>query len=486
MKSLRGRLLAGTTLTCAAVFLLLGVALDLFARRELLGEFDDALRAKAAAIASMVEWHGRRTVFDQNAAAMWEFAARQNPEYFQVWLAGKPFVRSPSLDQSDLSTLPPADAAVRWTTLPDGRRGRLLTMTFLPVVEERDDDRRNAGAAPPEPPPAALAVAKGSEDLDRTLADLRWTMCGLSAAGLVLLAGVLAVLIHRATASVNRLSRAIAAVDASNAAARLQVAGLPNELAPVVERLNELLQRLADALDRERAFTADVAHELRTPLAGIRATLEVCRTRPRDPAAYETAIDRSMTMLLQMQSMVQNMLMLARAEGGDLSHEAALVDPAELLKTAWRMLEDQARERRIDAHWQIDDRLAVRADEQLLRMVLRNLLENAVTYAPPGTTVDITTEPDGPDARLAITNDAPALAPADLPRLFDRFWRKDSSRTQPALHAGLGLSLCRRLTHLMDGQISADLTPPTPTTPPRLTLSLHLQPLPLPTATTIP
>ncbi|HVX84537.1 MAG TPA: HAMP domain-containing sensor histidine kinase [Phycisphaerae bacterium] len=486
MKSLRGRLLTGTTLTCAAVFLLLGLALDLLARHELLGAFDDTLRAKAAAIASMVEWHGRRTIFDQNAAAMWEFSAHERPEYFEVWVAAKPFVRSPSLQNSDLAPLPPK-STVAWTTLPDGRRGRLLTMTFLPVVEERPDpDRRNPNAQPPDPPAAALAVAKGSEDLDRTLADLRWAMAGLSAAGLVLLAGVLGVVIHRGTASVGRLSRAIAAVDAANPATRLAVAGLPDELAPVVERLNELLQRLADALERERAFTADVAHELRTPLAGIRATLEVCRTRTRDPAAYETAIDRTMDIILQMQSLVQNMLMLARAEGGDLSHEAALVDPADLLKTAWRALEDHAHARNIHVRWHIDDRLAVRADEELLRIVLRNLLENAVTYAPAGAAIDIAIQHHGPDARLAITNDAPALSPGDLPHLFERFWRKDSSRAQPALHAGLGLSLCRRLIHLMDGQISAELTPPASSEPSRLTLALHLQRVTIPAAATTP
>lgn len=449
MPSLRGQLLAGTIVTCTAVFIVLGFALDTVERRTLLDSFDDALRSRALAIASMVEWDGREIHFDFDPATMPEFSVREGPQYFEIWTAGKPLARSGSLAGGELAALPQT-SEIDWSTLPDGRRGRLLLLTFTPIIDSHEPT-----LVPP--PPAAIAMARDSTDLDNSLERLRWTTLLTSAAGLSVLMAVLAAVVHRATRPVGRLSRAIASVDASQPGVALAVAGLPTELRPVVDRLNELLARLAEALDRERAFTADVAHELRTPLAGIRTTLEVCRTRPREPAAYEQAIDRSMAMVAQMQSLVHNMLMLARADGGHLVADNIAVDAEHVLRECWASIEQTARSRGLDVHWETSDRTTVRADPQLLSVLLGNLLQNAVSYAPTGTVVTFRLSGAEEECRIRVENAAPTLTAADVDRLFERFWRKDAARSQTGLHSGLGLSLCRRLALLMDGTITADL-----------------------------
>jgi signal transduction histidine kinase len=452
MPSLRRRLLAGTITTCTAVFIVLGFALDTVERRTLLARFDDVLRSRAMAVASMVEWDGRSVHFDFNPANMPEFSAGEQPQYFQVWTAGKPFARSGSLAGGELAPVPTV-SGIQWTTLPDGRHGRLLTLTFTPITEPRERARVRT-----PPPPAALAMGRDSADLDRSLERLRWTTLLTSAAGLGVLMAVLVLVVHRATRSVGRLSRAIASVDAAQPGVALAVAGLPAELAPVVDRLNELLARLAEALDRERAFTADVAHELRTPLAGIRTTLEVCRTRPREPQAYEQAIDRSMAMIGQMQALVHNMLMLARADAGHLVAGDVVVDVEEALRDGWRAAEHTAHARRLELRWETAGRAVARADPQLVPVLLGNLLQNAVHHAPAETAITIRLAGSAHHCCVSIENAAPALAPGDVAHLFDRFWRKDAARSQTSLHSGLGLSLCRRLATLMRGSISAELS----------------------------
>jgi two-component system sensor histidine kinase QseC len=450
MPSLRGRLLAGTMGTCAGVFVALGVALDTVERRTLQDRFDESLRSRAVSVASMVEWDGRRVHFDFDPSENPEFAAHTNPQYFEVWVRERVLARSESLGQRDLSGIPRGDG-IHWAVLPDGREGRVLTMVFSPI-----DETRGGGSAT-QAGPAVLAMGRDTVDLDRSLERLRWTTIVTSAAGLALLMGVLAAVVHWVTRPVGKLSRAIGAVDPAQPGVPLVVEGMPAELSPVVERLNGLLSRLAEGLERERSFTADVAHELRTPLAGIRATLEVCRTRPRAAGEYEAAIDRSMAMVEQMESLVRNMLMLARADSGHLVADRTAVDVGSVLQECCGGVEPVARERRLTIAWDTGKPVTVQGDRQLLTVLLGNLVQNAVTYAPAGSVIEVHVVGDGATCEVRVENAAGGLTTEDVGHFFERFWRKDAARSGAGLHSGLGLSLCRRLATLMGGEIGARL-----------------------------
>src|SRR5262249_6299830 len=159
---------------------------------------------------------------------------------------------------------------------------------------------------------------------------LRWLTLGLCAGAMLLSGGALWWAVSRATRPVRRLAEQIGELRETDLSA-LDARGLPTELVPVVDRLNALLLRVGEAFTPERGVSADVAHELRTPLAGLLATLEVCRSRPRDSEGYETAIDKSLKMLSLMQGLVENLLLLARAEGGQLTLRVMEVDMGELM-----------------------------------------------------------------------------------------------------------------------------------------------------------
>src|SRR5205823_192888 len=145
---------------------------------------------------------------------------------------------------------------------------------------------------------------------------------------------------------------------------RLAVEEVPSELAPVVNRLNDLLTRLHAAFDRERSFTANVAHELRTPLAGLVTTLEVCRSRAREPQAYQAVIERCLGITQGLRSMIENLLTLARADSRQLQVHLEDVDVNAFLKQCWDEFELAAAARNLDVDWNLESGAFAQSDRE--------------------------------------------------------------------------------------------------------------------------
>lgn len=448
------RLLAGTSLATAAVLALLGLAVYFSVRQSLLSEFDSALKVKANAFASMTE-QGRDGVhFDQELQQMPEFTGGDRPEYFEVWAErGRVLARSPTLGSKDLALPEVTQGLHYWAgRLPDGRPGRFLTLAFVP-----GSDQEEGPSAPAAPATKAfVVVAKRTHEVDENLEQLRWLLFSLCAAAIAASGAVLLAVVNVAMRPVKRLASEIESLRETDLERRLEPRGVPNELKPVVERLNSLLGRLQSAFGRERAFTADVAHELRTPLSGLQATLDVCRSRSREPSAYEAAIDKCRGIVRQMQAMVHSLLLLARADAGQLPVSLVAVDLSLLVLESWAAFADRAAARGLRIDCDVPEGRAVNSDAEKLRIVLQNLMDNAVSYADPGSSIRIAARVESPShVVLEVSNSARAVLQNEIPRLFERFWRGDESRTDTGAHCGLGLSLCQRLTTLIGGTIAA-------------------------------
>ncbi|MGN6370668.1 MAG: histidine kinase dimerization/phospho-acceptor domain-containing protein [Phycisphaerae bacterium] len=472
--SLRARLLLGATLTMVIVLTLLGIAVDASVHRTLSAEFNAALLAKVQAIASFVEQHEHRIVFEFDPSRTPEFQPGPHAAFFELWVDGKRIHISPSLEE--FQSLPHAGLSGDETQyadirLPDGRRGRLVAFPFTPYLDE--------DAAPSSPQSqGVLYAAMQTTDLDRTLDSLRFTIAALCLAAIVICGATLLLVVSRATHPLRAVARKIESLHETDLSARVHVAGLPAELRPTIDRLNALLDRLESAFSRERAFTADVAHELRTPIAGLRTTLEVCRSRPRDPAVYAAAIDRSLKVIHSMQTVIENLLLLARADSGQLPLSLTQTDLPALIRDAWSAFAPRAADANLSVRFNLPDTCILPLDAPKLRIVLTNLFDNALSYTEPGGAIEIELLPAATCTQFRISNTvggATQLAPHELPRLFERFWRKDASRSQTGLHAGLGLSLCQRLLALSNIPITPTLDAH------RFTLSLTLpQPVTLP------
>ena len=475
-QSLRTRLLLGTTLTMVLALGLLGFAVDVSVHRTLSAEFDAALLSKAQALASFVEQHDHDIRFEFDPSRMPEFQPGPHAAYFEVWIEGKRTDISPSLEKSQ--SLPHADLIGKQTEfakipLPNNRSGHIVAFPFSAYVDEDDT---------PSGPRihGILYAAMETAELDRTLASLRFTIAALCLAAIAVCGAALLAVVNRAIRPLRTVAKEIEAMSETDLSARIHVTGLPSELRPMIDRLNALLDRLESAFTRERAFTADVAHELRTPIAALRTTLEVCRSRPRDPVVYTAAIDRSLKVVHSMQTVIENLLLLARAESGQLPLSLADTDLPDLIRDAWSTFAPRAADANLTVCFNLPDTCILPVDAPKLHIVLTNLFDNAVSYTNPAGAIDIVLLPTPTHTEFRITNTvegAIQLAPHELPRLFERFWRKDSARSQTGLHAGLGLSLSQRLLALSHATITPTLHAD------RFTISLTL---PQPTPTYIP
>ncbi len=459
IRSLRLRLLLATSVASAAVLALLCVSVYAAMWHLLLSDYDAALLAQARTIASTAEQREGRVHPEFDPKQMPEFAASERPKYFELWLDdGQVLRRSDSLRGTDLPSTPVAARATAGKlVLPGTRHGRAVVLTFTPRADrEREQSSPLTSAAPLRT--CTIAVAGTPWDAWRLLGYLGWLLLILCSTAILLSGGILLRVVSRGVRPVKSLAEEIEGLREFELAYRLSDSDVPTELAPIVEKLNGLLDRLQKAFARETAFTADVAHELRTPLAGLITTLEVCRSRTRQATEYEAAIDECTGMAERMQAMVENLLMLCRADAGHLAVKRQRVDVGAMLRDLWSMFEHRAEARRLDVQWQLVDRSAAEADPPKLQIVIQNLFDNAVSYANERGRIRISTARREKLLLVEIVNSGSAVAASDTVHVFDRFWRGDVSRSQTGVHCGLGLSLTQRLVRLLGGEITVETT----------------------------
>jgi len=274
------------------------------------------------------------------------------------------------------------------------------------------------------------------------------------------------------------LAEQIAALGRDSLGQPVSVKRLPAEIVPVVERLNELLRRLDEAFQREQAFTANVAHELRTPLAGLRSTVEVSLRRVHTPQEYQQALSRGLQVIAGLQDLVEKLLHLGRLDAGQVVPKLQPVRLRRAVERRWQELCERAQDRNLAFRNELPGDLECNADPLLLETILTNVLGNAVEYADEGGTITVTGCHGGLDAAgghtegqvvLTVTNPASGLSPKDAGKALDRFWRKETARTDTGFRFGLGLSVVQRCVQVHGGSISASLAEPN-----LFTLSLSL------------
>lgn len=302
-------------------------------------------------------------------------------------------------------------------------------------------------------PAAQLIVGydvRGREHLLRSYRSALLAVCGL---GTALIVGLGAWVARTALAPVHRLSREAGAIAPNALSVRLSPDGAATELRLLVESFNRVLDRVQMAYDQLHAFSADVAHELRTPLATLISGAEVTLARARSVDELREALASNLDELQQLAGLVNDMLFLAKADRGDVAQALEAVD---LRTEAQRVLEyfEAALEDRAQA-FEVRGDASVPANAALLRRALVNLVSNASRYTPAGGTITITITEEPGAARIAVRNPGPSIAPHLLPRLFDRFFRADAARQRSAEHHGLGLAIVQAVARMHGGDAFA-------------------------------
>jgi heavy metal sensor kinase len=326
--------------------------------------------------------------------------------------------------------------------------GETIRMISLPVRAEEAE-----GAAV-----GVLQIGLDRDELDEPLAGFlhALALAGpftllFSAIGGYLLAG-------RALAPVTTITDLAERVDPRDLGARLDL-DLPNdELGRLARTFDDMLARIDDAFDRQRRFTGDAAHELRTPLSMMRSQLDLALARPRSAAFYQEALQRLDDDVDRMTGLVSTLLTLARADAGQLALDRAPFDVADTVELVVEQYTPIAAEASITLRSEPAMAPLV-ADEDLLVQVLVNLIENALSHTSAGGVVTVGCGMDTSHVRLWVSDTGEGIAPEHQDRVFDRFYRVDVGRTRERGGTGLGLAICRAIVEALGGSISLASVP---------------------------
>ena len=277
---------------------------------------------------------------------------------------------------------------------------------------------------------ARVSTREMTEELER-LAHVLWTV-GISALGILGLA--LALLIRWQLAPLTTMAREASKIGPDSPGAHIAAAGSAAEYVRLREALNQMLQRLASALERERNFASMAAHELRTPLAQLRTGLELTLRRERQTQEYQTAAREALSDVARLEGLVAGLLELARIGSPETSPPRA-VSLREVVRQAARS--SGAAE---PARQPPDADVLVEGDPELLATALRNVLENALRYAPR-TPPEVVIQSEPMQVSLVVSDAGPGVPEADRERIFEPLTRLDPSRTIGASTQGFGLGL---------------------------------------------
>jgi signal transduction histidine kinase len=249
--------------------------------------------------------------------------------------------------------------------------------------------------------------------------------------------------VGRTLRPVEQLRAGAEGVTAADPSRRLPVPAAEDEVRRLAETLNGMLDRLEAGGARQRAFVADAAHELRSPLAALRTVLEVALVHP-DPDGPEPTLRIALEEVLRMSRLVDDLLLLARLDAG-VPRRLQEVDLAEVVR---EVVPDGVVLDLVPAH--------VTGDRDALGRVVRNLVDNALRHAAGTVGVTVTA---GDTVELLVDDDGPGIPESDRDRVFDRFTRLDSPRTRDAGGTGLGLAIVRELVAAAGGTVTAERSP---------------------------
>ncbi|WP_353086313.1 HAMP domain-containing sensor histidine kinase [Flavobacterium sp.] len=230
-----------------------------------------------------------------------------------------------------------------------------------------------------------------------------------------------------------------------------------DEIFTLTETINALLDRIEQAVEREKQFTSDASHELRTPLAVIRGTLEVLQRKPRLVEEYNQKINHCITEVDRINSMIEQLLVLARLENQKQSLTLEPLVLNEIISSCWTHFDTKILDKQIQIKESYTDTFEVASDRYFLTIILHNLVSNALKYSPEKSTIEVAIQSKSNGTLLCLKDQGMGINPTEWETVFQPFYRSKAAQDQPEIKGhGLGLSIVSRLCELLGIQISLD------------------------------
>ncbi len=300
-------------------------------------------------------------------------------------------------------------------------------------------------------PGIALQLGRPLTDVDNTLGRLRRDLLLIALGGIALAAALGFFVARTSLGPVKRLTRAAEHVtETQDLTATIEV-DRRDELGRLAESFNAMLTALAASRDEQRQLVSDASHELRTPLTALRTNIEVLARQSQMPAADREQLLADVTeQLAEFGTLVGDLVELARGDGPGREEEWVDVRLDDLVRRAV----DRSRRHSSGIHLETDcEPSVVHGEAELISRALANVLDNACKWSPPGSVIEVSSH----DGEVVVRDHGPGIDPADLPHIFDRFYRAPAARSMPG--SGLGLSIVSRVMESHHGQAVAENVP---------------------------
>jgi heavy metal sensor kinase len=423
----------------AGSMILLGAGFYLGTRTLLFGFFEEQLEKQSALAQSSVHSEGGVLTIDPNTVAN-----LQDDEHFVrlLYLDGSAVVDTissvgpASIDPELATAAASGESNVGSAHTPEGT----ILIKSTPV---------RAGSAIV----GVLQVGASRGDIEDILRVLTIGLMIAAPVVLLIAAGGGYLLAGRALAPVAAITDLAGSIGPKDLERRLALDLPDDELGQLSRTFDAMLARIEDAFDRQRRFTGDAAHELRTPISFMRSQVDLALHRPRTAEEYQEALQEIDLDLERLTGLVNSLLTLARSDAGKLPVERTQIDLAELIGMIVEQFTPIATDVGITL---VNDatRTPVSIDSDLIVQLLVNLVENAIAHTPCGGTVTIGCRAESTGVRIRVEDSGPGIPPDDRERIFDRFYRVDTGRDRSRGGAGLGLSICRAIVEAHGGTIA--------------------------------
>jgi two-component system heavy metal sensor histidine kinase CusS len=402
---------------------------------QLLGDRVRALRAV------MQNRPGDTAAIRQEVEEEWEAHERTRVHMRIRDEGGAVVVETPGMSQLLPATCFPASTAEPGTGADlDSANGRVFRVL---AVDGADRSPRRS--------PCTIQVA-----MDRSLemelhAGYRRNLAVVLAAALVVCAAIGHQIARRGIRPIHQITDTARRIRPANLGERLTPDRLPAELLTLADTFNQMLDRLEESFVRLSRFSADLAHELRTPLYSLRGQVEVALNKSRTLEEYREVLGSNLEDCGRLAHMIDRLLFLARAENPETQVHKELCDVGAELATVCEFYRLSAAEAGVRLAVAVDHAVEADLDRPLFQRAVGNLVANAVAHTPPGGSVTLTATGDDRSTRVEVVDSGCGIPAADLPHVFDRFYRGDPSRSSKHGSVGLGLAIVRSIMDLHGG-----------------------------------
>ena len=419
-------------------------------RAQLRRAFDVALHGRAMSIAALVRYSeddSHSLIFERDLVPS---PMQQGvPDLYEVFADNHTLIaRSPNWPEKKGVSPPRGD---RWiaTYVVNGIPYRALRLEHVPVLDREGNL--------PSSDFLTITYASPVEPVIRAVSEV-FLYIAIGSLALLLISGGFAFwALRRSLRPLSALATSAGAISTSN-----WELNPPNEardtleLAPLTHAMTSMLDGLHRSFTQQREFLANAAHELKTPVAILKSTLQSLLQRPRTSDEYRLGLEEALDDMARLETLLHSMLRLARAEqwaAGNLRRDLATVDVGMTCQLALERLQPVAHQRDVKIELTASGSLRLPADPDDLELVWSNLLENAIRFSPAGETVRMSVHTSNGHGVVEVSDRGPGIPASELPRVFERFHRGDASRARNTGGYGLGLAISKALVEAYGGTI---------------------------------